>query len=336
MDNNPVTIGIVGCGAHAQIAHITYFIKHPRCKVLALCDADIRKIDHLSSKYNIPHKYQDIQELLDNEEIEALIVAAPNLLHGAMVISALKYGKHVFCENPIALSKVEAQEIIDTVHSTGKKCALTMNNRLRQDVATLRKFIQGGELGDIYYVKTGWLIGSDEWVLSRNRMDRMQSSGGAFLNLGIGLLDIALYFLKNKTPSTIFASIHTKEQNTQVEDTALCMINFSDHTLLTIEVGWSLLFEQDFLYCNVFGKKGAALLNPLRIQKELHDDLFNVTPTIAHQNLYRESYERQANAFIQYILDNTPPLISLEDGLLIARICEAFYESAQSQTLVTI
>lgn len=334
--NESLSVGIVGCGAHAQIAHLPFLTKHPRCKVLAVCDADIRKTDHLSSKYNIPHRYQDIQEMLDNDEIEALIVTAPNLFHGAMTISALKYGKHVFCENPLALTRTEAQEIIDAANSTGRKCALTMNNRLRQDVATLREFIQGGELGDVYYVKTGWLIGSDEWVLSRDRMDQMQSGGGAFLSLGIGLLDIALFFLKNKTPSTIYASIHTKEQNAKVEDTALCMISFTDHTLLTIEVGWSLLFEQDFLYCNVFGKKGAALLNPLRIQKELHNDLFNVTPTITHQNLYRDSYERQADAFLRYILDDTPPLITLEDGLLIARVCEAFYESARSQKLVDL
>jgi predicted dehydrogenase len=334
--NDTLTIGIVGCGAHAQIAHLPFFAKHPRCKILAVCDADVRKIDHLSGKYQIPYKYQDIQDMLANEEINALIIAAPNLFHSAMAISALKYGKHVFCENPVALTKNEAQEIIDTVHSTGKKCALTMNNRLRQDVDTLKKFIHEGELGDIYYVKTGWLIGSDEWILSRNRMDQMQSGGGAFLSLGISLLDIALYFLKNKKPSTIFASIHTKEQGTDVEDTALCMINFNDRTLLTIEVGWSLLFEQDFLYCNVFGKKGAALLNPLRIQKELHNDLFNVTPTIAHQNLYRESYERQADAFIRYILDDISLPITLEEGLLITRICESFYESARSQKLVDI
>ena len=332
--NDTVTLGIVGCGAHAQIAHIPFLIRHPRCRLLAVCDADVRKIDHLSTKYNIPHRYQDVQELLNNDEIEGVVITTPNLLHGAMTISALNYGKHVFCENPLALTQQEAQEVAETVRKTGKKCVLSMNNRLRQDVATLKKFIQEGELGDIYYVKTGWLIGSNEWTLSRDRMDQMKSGGGAFLNLGVGLLDIALYFLKNKNPASIFSSIHKKEHDAEVEDTALCMITFADQTLLTIEVGWSLLFEKDFLYCNVFGKRGAALLNPLRIQKELHNELFNVTPTIAHQDMYRDAYERQADIFITHLLDTTPLPITLDEGLRIARICEAFFASARSQQLV--
>jgi len=334
--NDSINLGIVGCGAHAQIAHLPFLTRHPRCRLLAVCDADVRKIDHLSGKYGIPHKYQDVQELLDNDEIEGVVITTPNLLHGAMTISVLKYGKHVFCENPIALTKNEAQEILETVRATGKKCVLTLNNRLRQDVATLKKFIHEGELGDIYYIKTGWLIGSNEWILSGNRMDQMKSGGGVFLNLGVGLLDIALYFLKNKRPSTIFASLHKKEPDAEVEDTALCMITFADQTLLTIEVGWSLLFEKDFLYCNVFGKKGAALLNPLRIQKELHNELFNVTPTIAREDMYRDSFKYQTDTFIRHILDNAPLPATLDEGLLIARICDAFFTSARSQQLVHI
>lgn len=334
--NDTLAIGIVGCGPHAQIAHIPFLIRHPRCRLLAVCDADVRKIDHLSDKYSIPYKCQDVQEILDNGEIDAIVITTPNLFHGAMAISALKYGKHVFCENPVALTKNEAQEIIDTVHSTDKKCVLTLNNRLRQDVAILKKFIHEGELGDIYYMKTGWLIGSNEWILSRNRMDQMKSGGGAFLNLGIGLLYIALYFLRNKTPSTIFASWHKKEQDAEVEDTALCMISFSDQTLVTIEVGWSLLFEKDFLYCNVFGKKGAALLSPLRIQKELHNELFNVTPTIAHHDMYRNSFEQQTDIFIKHILEDVPLPITLEEGMLIARICEAFFDSVRTHKLIDL
>ena len=83
----------------------------------------------------------------------------------------------------------------------------------------------------------------------------------------------------------------------------MCTINFADETLLTIEVGWSLLFEKDFLYCNVFGNKGAALLNPFKIQKELHNELVNVTPSIVHKNIYRGSYESQTKTFIDCLDD---------------------------------
>lgn len=333
---NKVNIGIVGCGAHAQIAHIPIFKKQPQCNLVALCDPDIRKIDYLSTKYDIPHKYQDFQEIVENEEINALVIATPNYLHAPMTISALKYGKNVLCENPMAINLKEALEMIGVAKKTGRKLALAMNNRLRRDVQILKKFINEGELGEIYYLKTGWLIGSSEWILNPWRLEQLKSGGGAFLSLGTTLLDIALYFLKNKTPATIFASMHRKESEAEVEDTAMCIINFTDSTLLTIEVGWSLIFEKDFLYCNVFGKKGAALLNPLRIQKELHNDLFNVTPTLVSTNIYKESHEKQAEHFLNFLLKDSQLPILAEDGLIMAKISEAFYTSAREQKLVVI
>jgi len=336
MVEDTVKVGIVGCGAHAQIAHIPFFKRNPACTLVALCDSDIRIIDHLCSKYEIPDKYQDFQEIIEDERIDAVIISTPNYLHGPMAIAALKYGKHVFCENPMATNLEEAAEMVRVAKSSGKKLAVATSNRLRPDVQTLKTFIKEGELGDIYYIKSGWLIGRREWILSPWRLEKLKSGGGAFLSLGTNLLEIGLYFLKSKKVASIFASIHKREPKAEVEDTAMCIINFTDGTLLTIEVSWSLLFEDDFLYCNVFGKKGAALLNPLKIQKELHNELYNVTPTLEHTNIYRESYELQVKSFLDFLTKNQTPPITCEEGLLIAKISKAFYESAQKQKLVRI
>lgn len=334
--NDKVKVGIVGCGTHAQIAHIPFFKKNPACTLVALCDSDIRIIDHFCTKYEIPNGYQDFQKIVEDKQIDALIISTPNYLHGPMTIAALRYGKDVFCENPMAINLEEATEMVRTAKSSGKKLAVATSNRLRSDVQTVKDFIKEGELGDIYYIKSGWLIGRKDWILSPWRLEKLKSGGGAFLSLGTNLLDIGLYLLKNKEVVSIFASIHKREPEAEIEDTAMCIINFTDGTLLTIEVSWSLLFEDDFLYCNVFGKKGAALLNPLKIQKELHNELYNVTPAQKHTNLYRESYELQVKNFLDFLTKDQTPPITCEDGLLIAKISKAFYESAQQQKLIKI
>ena len=331
-----VKIGLVGCGAHAQIAHLPFLKKNARCDLLAICDTDLRKLDHLGSKYSIPKKYQDFQEIVEDDEIDALVIAAPTYLHAPMTVTAMRYGKDVLCETPMGTSLKEAREMVRVSRRTKRKLILAMNNRLRQDVNLLKKFIRENELGEIYYAKAGWLIGTREWILNPGRLESMGKGGGAFLSLGVHLLDIALYLLANKKAKTIFASVHKKEADAQAEDTAMCTINFDDETLLTIEVGWSLLFEKDFLYCNVFGKKGAALLNPMKIQKELHNELFNVTPTIAHKKIYQTSHELQSEYLIDCLLQRKEPLLSVEDGLIIARITDAFYASAKRKQLVRI
>ena len=331
-----MNIGVVGCGNHAQIAHLPFLSRDNRCRLIAVCDTDPRKIDYIGTKYNIPKRYQDFQEIVEDEEIEALVIAAPNYLHVPMSVTALKYGKHVLCETPMAVNLKEAREIKRVAKTAKTKYMLAMNNRVRPDVQVLKNFIKENELGTVYYAKTGWLIGTREWILSPGRLESLSQSGGAFLNLGVHLLDIALYLLANKVVKSVFASLHRKEVEADVEDTAMCIINFTDGTLLTIEVGWSLLFEKDFLYCNIFGNKGAALLNPLKIQKELHGELYNVTPTIAHKNIYRTSYQMQNHIFLECLSGKAEPPISSSDGLVIAQITEAFYASAQKEQLVRI
>jgi len=329
-----INIGIVGCGVHSQIAHIPIFKKNKDCNLIAICDTDFHKLDYLGTKYNVAKKYQDFQEMVEDRDIDALIISTPNYLHTPMTISALQFGKDVICENPMAINCREAQEVIKVAGQTNRKVAVALTGRFRPDVQTLKKFIKEGELGEIYYLKAGWLIGTKEWVLPDWRMDILKSGGGAFLTMGTQVLAITSYFLEDKEPDTIFASIHKKEPESNVEDTAMCIINFKDGTLLTIEVGWSLLFEKDFLYCNIFGKKGAALLNPLKIHKELHNELVNVTPSIVPKNLYKVACELQAQFFIDAIKKNTKPPFTAEDGLLIARITDAFYESAKKNKMV--
>jgi predicted dehydrogenase len=333
---NKINIGVVGCGAHAQIAHLPAFRKNPDCNLIAICDTDIRKIDHLGSKYSIPYRYQDFSEMLRNSDIDALVISTPNYLHAPMAISALEYGKHVLCDVPMATSLREAQDVVKIAKKAKARLAMAFSDRFRPDVQTLKKFIKEGELGDIYYVKSGWLIGSKNWILNPWRQEYLKSGGGAFLSLGVNLLDLAIYLLEDKRMSTIFASIHKKNPGATVEDTAMCIINYTDGTLLTIEVSWSLIFDRDFLYCNIFGKKGAALLNPLKIQKELHNELVNVAPTFPPKNLYKVSYDLQVQFFLDSLRKNAVPPFGFEDGLTIARITDAFYESARKQKLIKI
>ncbi|MGQ9701001.1 MAG: Gfo/Idh/MocA family protein [bacterium] len=331
-----INIGIVGCGAHAQIAHLPVFKKQRDCNLVAICDTDFRKLDYLSEKYSIPKKYQDFQEILKDGDIDALVISTPNYLHAPMTISALQFGKDVLCENPMAINYQEAQEVARVVKTTKRKLGIALTGRFRPDVQTLKKFIKEGELGEIYYLKAGWLIGTKEWVLPNWRLDILQSGGGAFLTLGTQVIAIASYFLEAKELDTIFAWLHKKETEASVEDTAMCIITFKDGTLMTIEVGWSLLFEKDFLYCNIFGKRGAALLNPLKINKELHNELVNVTPSLIPRNLYKIACELQAQFFIEALKKNKQPPFTAEDGLLITRITDAFYESAEKHKMIKI
>jgi predicted dehydrogenase len=117
-----------------------------------------------------------------------------------------------------------------------------------------------------------------------------------------------------------------------VEDSAAVFVQLDNGATLTIEVSWTLLMNNDFFYTNLFGKNGGALLNPLRIHKELHGNLVNVTPVKEEtlENLYKKSYENEIRHFIAALNDKTVPITSEEDNLERMRIVDAVYESAKT------
>ena len=98
---------------------------------------------------------------------------------------------------------------------------------------------------------------------------------------------------------------------------------------MTLEVSWGLLMERDFAYLNLFGDKGAALLNPLQVHKEMHGSLVNVTPSLSSpKNTYQLSYENEIHHFVDCVREGTRPLSPGEEALSMLQILEALYRSA--------
>ena len=318
-----IRIGIIGCGAVAQVENIPAFSLIPDTEIFMICDTDERKLSHLKDKYNIPLTSSRFEDVIRNKDIDGVIIAAPNCLHSPMVIGALEYDKYVLCEKPLGLNTKEIEEIGRVAEKHPHRLMYGLNDRFRQDVQTLRKYISGGELGEIFYAKTGWLrrLGRsiEEW-----RKDRVKSGGGVVLNLGVHLLDVVLWILPKRV-SAVFASIHS---NDGIEDSGVGIIKFQNGTFLTLEVAYTLLFERDFTYFNLFGEKGSALLNPLKIQKIQRDKLIDITPSISDKKLYKSSFLLQAEWFIDMIKRSRKPLFDWKDALVISRVIDALYKSA--------
>ena len=318
-----VKIGIIGCGAVAQVEHIPAFSSIPDAEIAMICDTDERKLSYLKKKYNIPSTSSRFEDVIRNKDIDGVVIATPNYLHSPMVIAALEYNKFTLCEKPLGLNTKEIEEIGRVAEKHPHRLMYGLNDRFRQDVQVLRKYISGGELGEIFYAKTGWLrkLGGsiEEW-----RKDRVKSGGGVVLNLGVHLLDVVLWILPKKV-HRVFASIH---YNDGIEDSGVAIIRFQDGTFLTLEVAYTLLFERDFTYFNLFGEKGSALLNPLKIQKIQRDKLVDITPRISSKKLYKSSFTLQAEWFVDMIKRDRKPLFDWKDALTISRVIDALYKSA--------
>lgn len=323
-------IGIIGVGAIAQVAHIPTWNEYEDVQ-LAVFDINHHKATRVAEKFGVSQVYGNIDDMFKDDEIVAVDICTPTDSHCEIVSAALLAGKHVLVEKPIALNYTETLEIIKIARKKKKRLMVATNVRFREDAKILRTFIQQGELGDVFYCKAGWLRQRGGLISHNHWFARPEiSGGGVFIDLGVQVLDLSLWLLGEPQVLSVSASAFNEVSNFPVEDSAAVFIRLANNATLTIEVSWTLLSDKDFFYTNLFGKHGGALLNPLRVHKEFHGNLVNLTPLQekSEKNLYKRSYENEILHFKNSIIDDQVEILSYDAILERMRVVDAVYKSA--------
>ncbi len=324
-------IAIVGAGHVAQVAHIPAYRANPDVELVAVVDEDPVKARRIKEQAGFKVWYEDFAEMLKKADVDAVDICTPNYLHAPMAIAALRSGRDVICEKPLARNATEAQKMVDTADEHGRILMVAMNNRFREDAQMLQKFIVGNELGDVNVIKAGWLRRATDWKDRSWFTERGKAGGGALLDLGTPLVDLAVWISGLKKTTGVSCSIFGKKGKDGVEDSACAMVRFTGGACLMLEVNWNLRDPRDVVYLQVYGSKGAGILTPLQVHKSIQGVLVNVTPALGKQkNYYKDSYQGEIDHFIQCVRKQRTPLASGKDAVAVMRIVDAMYESASS------
>jgi predicted dehydrogenase len=322
-------IGLVGVGAAAQISHIPTLKRTEGLELAALCDRDPEKAQRVAQKFQIPFATNRLDDLLEDETLDAIDICTPNFLHAPMATAALEAGKHVLCERPLARSAEEAAQMVKVARKADRVLMCAVQHRFRADAQLLRKFVEKGDLGEIFFAKAGWLRQRTEWDSDEWRRQKRESGGGVVLDLGFQMLDQSLWVLGSPKVLSVTASVHRLRKG-EVEDSATAFLRLAGGATLTLELTWGLLMEKDFAYVNLFGAAGAALLNPFRIHKGMHGTLVNVTPELdTSRNQFKQSIEAQIIHFVDSLRKGQKPMGSADEILPIMEVVDAMYRSAE-------
>ena len=331
-----LNIALVGVGAAAQINHLPALQKLEDVRLAALCDRDPEKAARVAQKFGVPTAYSRFEELLADDAIDAVDVTTPNYLHAPMAIAALEAGKHVLCERPLARSGAEAAAMAKAAKKADRLLMCAVQHRFRPDAQLLRKFVDEGDLGEIFLAKGGWLRQKTEWDSDEWRAQKRASGGGVVLDLGFQMLDLALWVLGDAKVESVTASVHRSRKDA-VEDSATAFLRLVSGATLTLELTWGLLMEKDFAYLNLFGSGGAALLNPFRVHKGMHGTLVNVTPTLeTSRNQYRQSMEAQIRHFADALRGGKNPMGLSDEIQPVMDLMDAIYRSAEQAKEVKV
>jgi predicted dehydrogenase len=330
-----VRMAVVGTGAIAQLTHLPVLSKLKGAELVALCDNDAAKARALASRFGIPSIYTDLEELLDSDAIDAVVIATPNHLHEPHVLSAIRSKVHVLCERPLALSARGIDRILAAADKANRKVFVANNHRFRTDVQNLSRFVNGGELGTLTGVRAG------AYGLRRPdagwRQRRAESGGGAFLEHGFPLLDLALWLADFPAPERVSATLRRSSRAASaVEDGMHVTLECAGGVLFVFDVLWNYVGEADRNWFELLATKGSARLAPLRVVKEINGRATDVSPSGAAQreSAFLQSYRAELSHFVASIQGDVP-YEPPTDQLVVQRVLEAAYKSADEGKEIT-
>jgi predicted dehydrogenase len=325
-----VRIGVVGAGAIAQIAHLPVLAKMRGAVLAAVCDNDRPKARALADRFGIPDVFTDIEDLLEVDDLDAVVIATPNHLHEPHVLSALASKRHVLCERPLSLSAGGVERILSAASRVGCTVTVGNNHRYRTDVQTLSRFIQGGELGKIVGMRAGAYHFKPPTESGGWRTRRAESGGGAFLDHGLPLLDLALWLADYPEPVRVTAHMDRGRGTSAVEDAMIVQLECVGGASFLFDVTSSYVGVEERWWFEVLGARGSARLAPLRVVKELNERATDVSPTGAagRESPFIQSYRAELAHFLAVVRSETP-YEPPTDQVILHRVVETIYKAAE-------
>lgn len=149
--------GLIGCGGCGEGKHLASYKKYPDdVELAAVFDADMAKAKGVAERNKVAKVCASYEELLADPTIDVVSVVTPNVLHATITIAALKAGKHVHVEKPIAMNAREAKAIVNAKNRAGRKVMVGLNNRFTETSQYAKRFVEERRLGEIYHARCGW------------------------------------------------------------------------------------------------------------------------------------------------------------------------------------
>ena len=229
--------GIIGMGVRGKL-FLETIRQNPLAQVAAVCDSNPETIAAVEAQYRVKG-YQDFRKMMDEEVLDAVIVATPDFLHRDPVVYAAQKGIHLLVEKPFSTDELECAEMCKAIEENHVKCMVAFENRWNLPIAAVKEQITGGQVGDILNINAR--LNNRISSPTKNLKWARNSSVGWFLFPHI--LDMVLWFNGNKPVKQVYA-VGTKKKlvsmGYDIYDSLQATISFEDGTNATLTSSWVL------------------------------------------------------------------------------------------------
>jgi predicted dehydrogenase len=189
-----ISVGLVSTSWWSEVAYIQSLQDHPHGRITAICGRHAGRAQEQADKWNIPHVYTDYNTMIQSGEVQAVIVATPNVSHYTITMNALEAGLHVLCEKPLAMNYAEAKAMADLAEQKGVKTLVPFTWSFMPAARYLKELIDGGYLGQPHDLNMRWYSVGARTGDYRWRLDKTQAGSGVLGDLGSHYLHLAYWY----------------------------------------------------------------------------------------------------------------------------------------------
>ncbi|MDD3334720.1 MAG: Gfo/Idh/MocA family oxidoreductase [Eubacteriales bacterium] len=350
-------IGIIGTGWIAE-AHIESYLHMPDVEVVAMADLIPGKAEKFAKQYGVEgvRFYPDHKALLAAEkELDGVSICTYNTTHAECAIAALEAGVNVLLEKPMTVTLEEAAELVRVEKASGKLLSIGFQPRMDVNMQMIKKIVESGELGEIYYIQTGG--GRRRGIPNSTFIEKKTAGIGALGDIGCYSLDMVLNAIGYPKPLTITGytsnffgtnpatqysdMYHTAEENAKrfnVDDFAAAFIRLEGGIILDFRIAWAMHLDTpgDTV---ILGKKGALRIPSTECWNGTVGGPMKLYHDVAGEQVVTEIpiipmgepglFDRKIRSFLDAILNHTPAPVPTSQILYNQAIIDGICKSAE-------
>ena len=307
-------VGIIGCG-NISHCHMQAYRKNPNVEVVACCDINLPRAEAYAKSYGIKSFYGSVDEMLANEkDLDSVSVCTWNNGHYECAMKAMKAHKNVLVEKPMALNAKQAVEMQKEAEKQGVVLQVGFVKRFAKTTKIFQDFQKSGTFGDIYLTKAIYTrrVGNPGGWFS----DKSKSGGGPLIDLGVHVIDLSRYLMGMHKPVSVYGATFNKLGD------KLNIKGIGHYHPADFDAKTNICDVEDSVIALIRFDNGAVL----------HDNyLTNITPVIEYaSDVFADMFANEINHFYDCCKKHVKCLAPAEDGVVLMKILDAIYESAQT------
>jgi myo-inositol 2-dehydrogenase/D-chiro-inositol 1-dehydrogenase len=333
-------IGIAGLGRLGRRHAENLAQRTPRAQLVAACSPVADELAWAGQHLGIARSYRDYAAMLSDSEVDAVFLVTPTTLHAAQIIEAIEAGKHVFCEKPLSLEIADCERVQRAAANRPElKVMIGYGRRFDPSYRDAYDKIQAGAIGSPFLVRSQNLDMNDP---SGFFVRFAPTSGGIFLDCTVHDIDLARWFLGSPRPLRVFAAgtiaIHQGLSEFGDVDNGVATCEFESGKLACFYASRTMAHGHETA-TEIFGTAGRLAIgaNP-RLNRVDISDAHGVrnecTPTFYER--FEAAFLLELAHFVDVVLDDRPPALTLHDATEATRIALALRESLQTRRVIEL